>query len=155
MKNLLFRFLFATSFSILVFSCKNYKEPEFRNIETARVSKLGLKESTVILGLLYYNPNNSRLQVKEASGDAWIEGNYVGKFSMDTLIHIPANGEFQLPVTLIMDMSHFIGNAATSYLNEKVNVKIEGKAKVGKAGFFINYPIHYEGLQNISELLKL
>ena len=140
MKKSHFTLLLTLVSSLLVISCKNYQEPEFRYIENARLSKFGFKESTVILDLLYFNPNNTKLQVKEAEGDAWIEGNYVGKFSMDTLIHIPANAEFQLPVTLIMDMTHFIGNSATAYLNEKVNVKIEGKAKVGKAGFFIKYP---------------
>jgi hypothetical protein len=31
--------------------------------------------------------------------------------------------------------------------HDSVKVKLEGKAKVGRGGIFVNYPIRYEGKQ--------
>ncbi len=130
------------------------KDPDFRGVENIHLTSLGLKESALTLDLHYYNPNNSRLRLKKAEGEAWLEGNFLGHFTVDTLVLIPANGDFELPVKLQVDMSKAIQNSAAVLFNQEVMVKIEGKARVGKAGFFINYPIHYEGKQNLSELLN-
>jgi len=146
-------FLFLISaFSLL--SCKSFKEPEFTGIENVRVSEIGLTGSTLNLDLHYFNHNKSKLQLKYAEGDAWLDDSKLGHFVVDTLIHVPANSDFFLPVTLRIDMAYILKNAISAYVNKAVTVKIEGKVKVGKGGLFINYPIHYQGKQNLSELLK-
>jgi LEA14-like dessication related protein len=154
MRNLHLPFFLCLLVSSLFLSCRSFKEPEFRGIENVRVSELGIKESNLTLDLHYFNLNKSSLSLKEAEGDAWLDGSPLGHFIIDTLIQIPANADFGLPVKLKMDMNYFLRNTFNAFINKDVLVKIEGKARVGKGGIFIRYPIHYEGKQNFSELMK-
>ena len=115
---------------------------------------MGLTESTLNLDILYSNPNKTRLKLKKAEGEAWIENNYLGHFIVDTLIMIPSNGDFQLPVKLQVDMSKLLKSSVLAFLSPEVMIKITGNARVGKGFVFITYPIKYEGKQNLRELLK-
>lgn len=124
------------------------------DIENVQVSRLGLKESSLTLTLHYFNPNNKRLKLKKAEGDAWVDGNPLGHFTMDTLIHIPARADFRLPVKMRMDMAHFVENMSIAFLGKEITLKIDGVARVGKGIIYINHPIHYEGKQKLGGLLK-
>ena len=146
--------VFALALLLLLSSCGSLKEPEFRSIENVRVTRLGTKESSLALDLQYYNPNKSGLKLKEAEGDAWLDGNLLGHFTIDTLINIPPVADFSLPVKLQLDMSQVLKNSLLTFLNPEVMIKVEGKAKVGKGGFYIRYPLRYEGKQDISKLLR-
>ena len=92
--------------------------------------------------------------MKEAEGDAWLNGTLLGHFIIDTLVSIPANGDFSLPVKLQIDMSKVFKNSLTAFLSNEVTVKVEGKARVGKGGIYIRYPIRYEGKQNLDKLIR-
>jgi LEA14-like dessication related protein len=135
-------------------SCVSLKEPDFKGIENIRVSRLGLNESTLNLDLHYFNPNKSKLRLKKAEGDAWLDGNLLGHFTIDTLIKIPATGDFRLPVILEMNMKKLLQNSTALLLKNEVTLRVQGKAKVGKAGVFINYPISYDGKQRTEYLMK-
>lgn len=135
-------------------SCTSFKEPDFRNVDNIRVGGSGNGSTTLSMNVHYYNPNNTRLKLKEAKGKAWLEGNFLGDFKMDTLVHIPARGEFSMPVVLDLDKKAILGNSLLSLLKKEVTIKMEGKAKVGKGIFFISYPIRYEGKQDLKKLLK-
>ena len=139
---------------IFLCSCGQIKEPDFKGIENVRVSKFGLSESTLSLDLHYFNPNKFRIKLKSAEGDAWIENSFWGHFTVDTLIHVPANGEFRLPVKLQVDMGKIFKNSLVAFLAKEVVIKVEGTARLGKGFVFINYPIRYEGKQNLEKLLK-
>jgi len=142
-------------FTVLaISSCKSFKEPEFSGIGNVRVGEIGINGSKLKLDLFFFNPNKSKLQLKYAEGEAWMDENRLGHFMVDTLILIQGNSSFILPVSLNVDMNSLLQNAISAFITKEVMIKIEGKAKVGKSGLFINYPIHYLGKQNISELLK-
>ncbi len=146
---------FFCFFSVLfLLSCGDLTEPDFRSIANVRVSKLGLSESTLSLHLNYFNPNKFRLKLRKAEGDAWIENSYLGHFIMDTTIQIPAKGEFRLPVKLQVDMARVFKNSLLTFLAKEVTIKVEGEARVGKGLVYINYPIRYEGKQNLQQLMK-
>ena len=115
---------------------------------------MGLRESSLTLDLCYFNPNNIRIKLKSAEGDAWIENNFIGHFIIDSLIQIPANGDFRLPVKLKVDMSKVLKNSLIALLAKETIIKVEGKARVGKGFVYINYPIRYEGKQKLGELLR-
>lgn len=146
-------FLYLIPVTFLL-SCGSIKEPDFNRIENIRISKFGMNESSLTLDLYYFNPNRFQLKLKSAEGDTWIDNNLLGHFTIDTLIHIPANGDFILPVKLQVDMSKFFKNSLLALLAKEITVKIEGIARLGKGFIFINYPIRYEGKQNLKELLK-
>ncbi len=136
------------------FSCGPLKEPDFREIENVHITKFGLTESSLTLDIHYFNDNKFRLKLKNAEGDAWLENNFLGHFSMDTLIHIPAKGDFTIPIKLKVDMGKILKNSLLTLLAKEVKIRVEGKARVGKGLIYINYPIRYEGMQNLEKLLK-
>ena len=154
MKKCFFHFFLCLATVAFFTSCQSVKDPELKGIEKVRIDRIGLMESSLTFDLLFFNPNNYRLKLKEASGDAWLDGNLLGHFTVDTLLHIPAQGDFRLPVQLKMDMGHFIENISAAFMDKQVLLKVEGMAKAGKGIVFINYPVRYEGKQKLGELLK-
>ena len=94
------------------------------------------------------------MKLKEASGDAWLDGNPLGHFTVDTLVLIPALGDFRLPVQMEMDMRYFVENISAAFTDKLVTLKLDGKARAGKGLIFINYPVRFEAKQKFSELMK-
>jgi hypothetical protein len=48
-----------------------------------------------------------------------------------------------------VDMKQVYSNALDILLNNEVNIKLDGFAKLGKGGIFFDVPIKYEGKQKI------
>jgi LEA14-like dessication related protein len=140
---------------LLVFlgSCFSVKEPELKGIGNIKLGGFNARSSTLFLDLEYFNPNQFKVKLKNASGDAWINGNKLGHFTIDSTVNIPANAPFHLPVRMAVDMKKLLTNSMSLFLNNEVLLKVEGNARLGKAGFFINYPLKYEGKQNFSSLV--
>jgi hypothetical protein len=130
------------------------REPELRGMKNLRVENPGLKETSVKLDLHYFNPNKSRLQFRSAMGMAWIEDSQIGPFTIDTSMTIGSRSEFYLPVRLKMDIQAFLANSKALLFKKEVLVRVEGRARIGKNGLFINYPFTYEAKHDLIKLLK-
>lgn len=151
MKNL----LFAAAVIILLASCSSdMKDPVFKGIENVKVNELGMGESAVTLDIRYHNPNNFKGRLKKAEGDAWMDSTYLGHFIVDSAVHIPANGEFLVPVKLAIDMNKILKHSLAAFLKEEVLLRITGKAKAGKSGFYKNFSLNYRGMQNLKQLFR-
>lgn len=135
-------------------SCRSFQKPELRAIENVRAPKLGLKTAIVTLDLHCFNPNNTRIRFKNAAGEAWVDGQKLGNFTVDSSMTIPSKGDFWLPVKLEMETKDVFRQAGTFMSNEEIYLKIDGKARLGKGGLFFNYPIRYEGKQAMGQYLK-
>lgn len=125
------------------------KEPEFVDARHFRISSLGLKKSRVNADLYYFNPNNLGLQMKKAELDVYIDDRFLGHSVMDTLILIPRRDTFSLPVNLEVEMKNLFPNAFALLTRNEIELRIEGTAKIGKGGIFINVPVKYKGMQSI------
>lgn len=152
------RFLLSPALLLVVLlalvSCKSVKSPEFRNVDNIRFAGMGKGSSTVNFNVHYFNPNDMRLKLKKLKGKAWLDNQYIGDFKMDTLVHILPHAEFTLPVSLEIKTDQLIRNSIFTLLNKEVQIKMEGNARVGKGLFFINYPVRYEGKQDLKKYIK-
>lgn len=128
-----------------VFSCTTPKMLEYRDFKNFKVDKLGFSNSTALMDLLYYNPNNFGLQLKRVELDIYIEGNYAGHTSQEHQITIPRRSDFTLPVRIEVDMKNIFKNALNTLFSKEVTVKVTGKIKLGKANVFFGMPVNYEG----------
>ena len=146
--------LFVLVTIVLFGACGKMKDPVFKGIENVKVNEVGRVESTVTLDIRYLNPNNFNGLLKEAEGDAWIDSTYLGHFTVDTSVHIPANSEFLIPVKMAVDMTKMLRHSFAALLNEKVLLRISGQAKAGKSGFYKNFSLDYQGMQNLRELFR-
>lgn len=145
---------FALFALLLLSACGKFKEPEFRGISNLSIGQLNLKDPLLNLQLAYHNPNRSGLKIKHAEGDAWADGEFIGHFTMDTLVMINGESDFVLPVKFKPDLKPLLKTSLLSALGRDAQLKIEGKARVGKGLIFINYPIRYEGMHNLGELYR-
>ena len=134
--------LFMVSFPFI-------KEPEFIDARNFGLRSVGLKTSTVYADLFYFNPNNLGLQMKKAELEVYIDDRLLGHSLLDTLITIPKKDTFSFPVMLEVEMKNIFPNAFAMLMKEEIELRIEGTAKVGKGGLFLNVPVKYRGKHRI------
>jgi LEA14-like dessication related protein len=125
------------------------REPEFIDARNFGLRSIGSKTSTVSADLFYYNPNNLGLQMKRAELDVYIDDRFLGHSLLDTLIIIPKKDTFSIPVIMEVEMKNLFPNAFSLLTKTEVNLRIEGTAKIGKGGVFLNIPVKYQGKQQI------
>jgi LEA14-like dessication related protein len=142
---------------ILLTSCgtANIKEPEYRDIREVKVLEIGLLQSTAGIDLIYYNPNNFGVTLSEARGDVYVDNEYLGRFNLDEKVHVNKRSEFIVPAIIKLDMIGAIRNRQDILKKKEVLVRIDGLARVRKAGVSRELPIKFESLQNIERFRSL
>ena len=149
----------STLFISLIFltSCgvKNVKEPEYREVREIRMIELGILQSTAGVDLVYYNPNNFGVEVSEARGDVYIDNQFLGRFGLNESTQVNKRSEFVLPAIIKLDMIGAIKNQRELINKKEVLLRIEGLARIKKAGFTRDIPIRYESMQNIERFRSL
>ena len=133
-----------------VFSCSSPKELEYQTFHNFSVQKLGFNNSTVSLDIVYYNPNNFGMQLRNSDLDIYIDGGMLGHSSCDTLIRIPRRDTFNLPVKFDVNMQNIYRNAFSALTGKEVTVKLTGKIRIGKANVFMSFPVNYETKETFS-----
>src|SRR3954454_4010091 len=84
-------------FVVMIASCANVKDPEFRRIDHFGLRKIGLQQTTIGFNVTYFNPNNFGVNVKEAEADVYMDSVYMGKFTQDSTVPVQRNSEFSVP----------------------------------------------------------
>jgi LEA14-like dessication related protein len=147
--------IIVTIFSLfLLSSCGKMEEPVFKSIDNVQVNMLGLRSSRMTFDMQCFNPNKTRASLKEAEGEAWLDSSYLGHFHVDTVVSIPSNSNFTVPVKLDVDMKYLLKYSLFGLKNEEVLLTVKGNARVGKGGIYKKFPLNYEGKQNFAELIK-
>lgn len=136
---------------LLAVGCAKPTGFDYLGVRNFKVIKFGLKESTVGADVEFYNPNRYAVTMRGGSVDVYANNKYFGKTILDSSIQIPKKDTFLLPVVLKVDMNNTaIGLIQTLAAGQdSVHIKLDGNAKVGRGGLFINYPIRYAGMQKI------
>lgn len=153
MKNLIFTLLMG----LVLLSCKSgsIKDPEYRDIRDVRLIKAGVLQSTAAIDLIYYNPNNFGVQLKDLHGDVYINNSFLGRFELEEKVQVNKRSEFIIPAIIKLDMIGAVKNQWDLWKNKEAMVKIEGTARVLKSGMSVYVPVKYEGMQNIERLRTL
>jgi LEA14-like dessication related protein len=141
--------LFTLFFIMALSGCEKLKEPEYREFKNFRIDKMGMDETTAKMDIVYYNPNSIGFWVKSTELDVYINNNFVGHTAADSSMEVPANSEFVIPVSARLNLKTLFNNALTALLTKEITIKISGSIRAGKAGFYKNFPIQYEGKQEI------
>ncbi|TMI61400.1 MAG: hypothetical protein E6H07_19370 [Bacteroidetes bacterium] len=142
---------------ILFASCKtsNIREPEYREIRDVRIKDVGLLKTTAGLDIVYYNPNNFGVQVNDADGDVYVDNILLGRFSLDEKIDVKKHKEFVVPAVLKLNNLNAFINHKEIWNKKEAKIRIEGRARMKKAGYSTDVPFKYEGIQNIENLKEL
>jgi LEA14-like dessication related protein len=133
--------------SLITFGCSKLTAPVYYDFLNFRIDSVGEVQSVVSAELKYYNPNNYNLQLKQGEVDVYLNQQLAGHSFLDSLIVIPGKDTFYLPVKMRVDMKAITSNVLSILLNKEVDIKLQGKARIGRSGFYMNVPILYEGKQ--------
>ncbi len=134
---------------VMLGSCAKPKDLEYVEFKNLKVIRWGLLESTVGMEVAFFNPNKSRLQLKNGEVDIYINNTFLGKSTLDSLVRIPARDTFDIPVTRRVGTGGVLTNLLKVVKDSSVLIRMDGRAQFGKGGVFVNYPIKYEGRQKI------
>jgi LEA14-like dessication related protein len=129
--------------------CKSFMPPEYKTVKNFRVGKLGGNETTVKMDIVYHNPNKTAFRVKGTDLDIFIDDNFTGHTSLDTLILVPGNSDFILPVSITAKNTALFKNALAALFNQELLIKVSGTIKAGVGGLYKNFKIDYQGRQKI------
>lgn len=142
--------LLSVILTILLPSCSTPKELEYRDFKNFSIDKLGFSATSIKMDLVYYNPNNFGLQLKNTDLDIFLDNNYLGHTIQEQFVSIPAREEFAIPVKIDVDMKNLLKNGLTTLISNEVTVKVTGTIKVGKAKIFKSFQVNYEGRQKFT-----
>src|SRR6478609_5542882 len=144
------RFLILALLCCVFFACKKPQGFEYRDVRNFSIDSLGFDRSTISMNLVYFNPNNYGVDLKHVDCDVYINHNYLGKYMLDTTMHIAKRSEFSLPSKVQVDMRNIYKNSLNVLFSQQVQVDVTGNTRVGKAGFFVNVPFKYSGTHKLS-----
>lgn len=139
-------------FSVVAFSFLSCSKPqgfEYRDLKNFKVNNWGFDKSNISMDLIYFNPNSFGVDLKKVDCDLYLDNNYVGKFSLDTIMHIQRNSEFSLPAKMDVDMRNIFKNSVNVLFSREVLVGAKGSTRVGKGGIFVTVPFNYEGRHKV------
>ena len=143
---------------LIVFSScgsANVKEPEYRDISEVRLIEPGLLQSTAGIDLIFYNPNKFGVQISDARGDVYIDNNYLGRFGLAEKVQVRKKSEFILPAIIKVDMIGALKNQRDIFKKKEAVVRIDGIARVKKAGITRDIPVKFESVQNLERFRNL
>lgn len=139
-------------FSLLAISFLSCSKPqgfEYRDLKNFKVNNVGFDKSNISMELVYFNPNNFGVDLKKVDCDLYLDNNFVGKFMLDTIMHISRNSEFSLPATMDVDMRNIFKNSVNVLFSREILVGAKGLTRVGKGGIFVTVPFNYEGRHKV------
>jgi len=131
-------------------SCKKPESFEYRDLKNFKVDSLGFENSAISMDLVYFNPNNYGVDLKNIDCDVYVEHNYLGKYVLDTTMHIAKRSEFVVPSKMQVNMKNLFKNTLTSLFTKELLLEVKGTTRVGKAGIYITVPFSYSGRHEFS-----
>ena len=131
-------------------SCREPKDLEFRDFKNLKVENLGFNSATLLVDLVYYNPNNFGMELNRTDLDIFVDSLYLGHSRQDIQVQIPSRKEFTIPLKVDLDMKNLLKNGINAFLNKEVDVRVLGKVKVGKANIYKNFNVDYSTKQTFS-----
>ena len=146
MKKLL---LFGSLVALLT-ACSKPQGFDYRDVKNVHIENMGFNQTILAMDLVYYNPNSFGVDLKKVDCDVYVDNSYLGKFQLDTLMHIPRRAEFSLPSRIVIDMQSVLKNGLNLLFSKEVLVNVKGTTRVGKAGFYATVPFNYEARHKLS-----
>jgi LEA14-like dessication related protein len=138
-------------FLLVVFvACKKPESFEYRDVRNVKIDSLGFEKSIVSMDLVYFNPNNFGIDLKNINCDVYIEHDFLGKYLLDTTMHIAKRSEFAIPSHMQVDMKNLFENTFNSFFSNELLLEVKGTTRVGKGGIYITIPFAYSGRHKFS-----
>ena len=123
---------------------------QYRDVRNFHLQNLGLQKSRVSMDFVFFNPNSFPVNLKKIDCDVFVDSSYIGKFLLDTTIHIGRTSEFTLPVNLDVEMKDILKTSFNALISNEVLLGARGTTRVGRSGLYLTIPFRYEGKQKLN-----
>ncbi len=135
---------------LLLSACAKPKDFDYRDVKNIRLETMGFEKTVLCMDLVYYNPNGFGVDLRKVDCDVYVDNSFLGKFQLDTLMHINRMAEFALPSRILIDMKAVLKNGLNLLFSQEVLINVKGTTRVGKAGFFRTVPFNYEARHKLT-----
>lgn len=127
-----------------MFSCKKPQSFEYREVKNVQVKHVGFNKTILGMDLVFNNPNNFSVNFKKIDCDIFFNKKFIGKYQLDSTIHINKKADFIVPATISFDVVDLLKRGFSIVMNKEALIKVKGFTRVGKSGIYWNIPIEYE-----------
>lgn len=137
-------------------SCQKPKDLVFKEYKNLKVENVNFKTATLLVDLVYNNPNNFSLQLSRTDLDIYVDDTFLGHSSQNIQTTIQKKQDFTLPLKVDLDVKNLLKNGiagVTSMFNKDVKIRFTGTIKLGKAGVYKNFKVDYTTVQNLSKMM--
>ena len=131
-------------------SCKRPQGFDYREVKNVKLEKLGFDSTTLKMDLVYFNPNNFGVVLKNVDCEIFVDKKYLGHYNLDTIMQIEKRSEFALPSTIKISMQNIYKNALNFLFSKAVEINVKGTTKVSKMGFTITVPFDYTNMHQFN-----
>jgi LEA14-like dessication related protein len=142
--------LLSIVLGVIFFSCKKPQGFDYRDVRNMKIEKIGFDKTSLKMDLIYFNPNNFGVTLKNVDCDIYIDNNFLGHYKLDTIMKIEKRSEFSLPSNIQVEMKNVYKNALSVLVNKEIELNVKGSSKVSKFGITINVPFDYKGKHRLS-----
>ncbi len=142
--------LLSLILGIIFFACKKPQGFDYRDVRNMKIEKIGFDKTSLKMDLIYFNPNNFGVTLKNVDCDIYIDNNFLGHYKLDTIMKIEKRSEFSLPSNIQIEMKNVYKNALSILINKEIELNVKGSSKVSKFGITITVPFDYKGKHRLS-----
>jgi LEA14-like dessication related protein len=146
--------LLVLSLCLLIISCKDARQPIFENVENVKVGKPGLVETSLSADIRFNNTNSFGMRVKKIDCKLYVDSNFIGHFTNTQPVSIRAGKSFVLPLSGQAQTLLLMEQTRKGFIGQESIIRVEGKARVGRSGFYKTIPFVYMDTLVLSSLLK-
>lgn len=133
----------------ILISCKKPQGFDYRDIKNIKIENLGFDSTLLKMDLVYFNPNNFGVTLKNVNCEVYINKKFLGNYYLDTIMKIEKKSEFILPSKIQVNMQNIYKNVFTLLFSNEVELNVKGTSKVSKFGISITVPFNYTGKHKV------
>lgn len=131
-------------------SCRSaYKAIEYKECKNVKINKIGLKNTTMEMDLVFYNPNKYSIDIQKADLEVFINGNSFGKTNQLLNTTLPRLGDATLPLKIDIEMKNLLKNTLSTISSEEVTIRAVGSIKAGRNGIYKTIDVDYSTKQKV------
>ena len=136
---------------VLSVACKKPQPLRYVDFQNFSVSDITKGQTDLSAQLKFFNPNPYKLRLKYAEMNFYVNDQYFGQSVLDTLMIIPRADTFLIPVAIKnVQLKRVLSGGLGALITNEFNIRLDGKARIGKAGIYFTFPITYEGKQKLN-----
>jgi LEA14-like dessication related protein len=130
----------------LLLSCTPKEEIVFRGVRNITVEMDETQEPLLSGEAFFYNPNNTKMKLKEISIDVLVDGKLSAKVRQDLKLPIPAKSDFSVPLIAKLSLKELglLDTIINLIGGKKYQIQYIGFVRVAVHGVTIKVPVKYK-----------